>query len=177
MVGSWWLVVITTNHQPLTSTRYLIRRVVVGFANRAASIATFGRISFDDHRDLIARRGLHHVEWPLDAADVAVIRVVVLGRDRADERVVPALQPHEQSGVIEVEVDRLLSGIGAPKNLHRLVVDEPFVISHFANDCRSRVGASATIASSRAPSRLPFVSGIADGSAALMLTSHAFWPS
>src|SRR6185295_10967882 len=53
----------------------------------------------------------------------------------------------------------------------------PLVISHVANDCRSLDGDRATIASRRAPSRLPFVSGIAAGSAALMLISHALRPS
>ena len=54
-------------------------------------------VLLDHHRYLIARRGLDHFEWPPDAADIAVIRVVDLRRNGPDECFVPALQPDEKA--------------------------------------------------------------------------------
>src|SRR5438094_214509 len=67
------------------------------------------------HQD--AKRQLH-------TRDLAVVGVVDLRGYRANGSFVPAHQPNQQAGFIEVKVDRSFPRVRALKNLNRTVVDD-----------------------------------------------------
>ena len=60
----------------------------------------------------------------LDAGHIAVIRVVNLRRHKADRRLRPGDQAHQQARIIKVEVHGRLAALEALDDLTPLVTDE-----------------------------------------------------
>src|SRR4030095_7115877 len=65
------------------------------------------------HGDLTVGPLQNPAEWYLDAGDNAIVRIIDLGRNAADRSIDETHHPHQQAGIIEIQIKRKLPRVGS----------------------------------------------------------------